>query len=416
MGDLAAQWFSDFPAASCAWCAFDPEQRRLADRRWTGLLEAEAPSPMPLRCWSRAAPARRTEPPPAAAGHAPVTMQRFRPNLVPDGLDANGEDHPDEIVFGAPEGPVRLKLPVPRARRPHPRRRPGHRRERGHVVGDALAAYISRCAPDGAITFGMNAVIVEGVEATLRIGMVGRPATPSRESRPRPGSCSRSACSSGTTRYAITWQIAEPAPESAWRCGFALAGATIRLRGLARRAPALFGAREHAPLRAAGRSCMACPNCPASTTPSSTWCRGWWRWATGLAADRPLLGARAWFGAPLSGRFLAGGLVGLLGVALIFWPEIARAGGGGTDAGRAVHRRRAVLLSAVAASPASCTTPPAFALLAGAGPGMLWCAGQHAVRVGGAGRAFALPGNAAWWFRRCTWHWPVFENLTFACA
>ena len=31
----------------------------------------------------------------------PVPIDRFRPNLVLDGLDANGEDHLDEIVFGA---------------------------------------------------------------------------------------------------------------------------------------------------------------------------------------------------------------------------------------------------------------------------------------------------------------------------
>ena len=174
MGDLAAQWFSDFLGRKLRLVRFDPEQRRLADRRWTGPLEAEAAfaDAFPLLVASSAGLAelnRRL----AAAGHAPVTMQRFRPNLVLDGLDANGEDHLDEIVFGAPEGPVRLKLVKPCARCPIPDVDPATG-ERGHAVGDALAAYRADARLDGAITFGMNAVIVEGVEATLRIGMVGQ--------------------------------------------------------------------------------------------------------------------------------------------------------------------------------------------------------------------------------------------------
>ena len=41
MGALCAQWFSDFLGQPLRLARFDPEQRRLADRRWTGALEAE---------------------------------------------------------------------------------------------------------------------------------------------------------------------------------------------------------------------------------------------------------------------------------------------------------------------------------------------------------------------------------------
>ncbi len=174
MGDLAAQWFSDFLGRTLRLVRFDPEQRRLADRRWTGPLEAEAAfaDAFPLLVASSAGLAelnRRL----AGAGHAPVTVQRFRPNLVLDGLDANGEDHLDEIVFDAPEGPVRLKLVKPCSRCSIPDVDPATG-ETGHAVGDALAAYRADARLDGAITFGMNAVIVEGIEATLRTGMTGR--------------------------------------------------------------------------------------------------------------------------------------------------------------------------------------------------------------------------------------------------
>ena len=41
-----------------------------------------------------------------AKGLAEVTMARFRPNLVLDGLDAHGEDALDEITFSTAEGIV----------------------------------------------------------------------------------------------------------------------------------------------------------------------------------------------------------------------------------------------------------------------------------------------------------------------
>jgi uncharacterized protein YcbX len=41
MGALAAQWFSDFLGQPLRLARFDPEQKRLADRRWTGEIEAE---------------------------------------------------------------------------------------------------------------------------------------------------------------------------------------------------------------------------------------------------------------------------------------------------------------------------------------------------------------------------------------
>ena len=41
MGALAAQWFSDFAGRPLRLVRFDPEHRRLSDRRWTGAHEAQ---------------------------------------------------------------------------------------------------------------------------------------------------------------------------------------------------------------------------------------------------------------------------------------------------------------------------------------------------------------------------------------
>jgi hypothetical protein len=46
--------------------------------------------------------------------------------------------------------------------------------EAGHTVGDTLASYRADARLEGALTFGMNAVIVEGIERALRAGMPGR--------------------------------------------------------------------------------------------------------------------------------------------------------------------------------------------------------------------------------------------------
>jgi uncharacterized protein YcbX len=173
MGDLCAQWFSDFLGGRFRLVRFDPTQQRLSDRRWTGDMAAENAfaDGFPLLVTSTAALAelnRRLQ----ARGEAAVTMARFRPNLVLDGLDAHGEDALDEIVFATADGPVRLKLVKPCARCSIPDVDPATA-ETGHAVADTLAGYRADARMDGRITFGMNAVVVEGVERVLRVGLPG---------------------------------------------------------------------------------------------------------------------------------------------------------------------------------------------------------------------------------------------------
>ena len=173
MGPLAARWFSDFLDREVRLVRFDPEQRRLSERRWTGALEAENAfqDGFPLLVASIASLAelnRRL----VAAGAPPATMARFRPNLVLDGLEAHGEDGLDAIAFTADDGPIRLRLVKPCARCPIPDVDPATG-EPGHAVGDALAGYRADPRHGGKITFGMNAVIVAGFERKLRVGMQG---------------------------------------------------------------------------------------------------------------------------------------------------------------------------------------------------------------------------------------------------
>jgi len=176
MGALAAQWFSSFigGGSRLRLARFDPGQQRLSDPQWTGTLQAENAfsDGYPLLVASVASLAdlnRRL----AERGVPAVTMQRFRPNLVLDGLQPYDEDHVEEITIDAAEGPVRLRLVKPCTRCAIPNVDPATA-EGGAEPGATLAGYRADPRLHGGITFGVNAVVVEGVERTLRVGQKAR--------------------------------------------------------------------------------------------------------------------------------------------------------------------------------------------------------------------------------------------------
>ncbi len=174
MGALAAQWFTDFLGTPARLARFDPERRRLSDPKWTGGLQAEVAfaDGFALLVASTASLAevnRRL----AAAGHASVTMERFRPNLVLDGLQAFDEDFVDELAITTNEGPVRIKLVKPCTRCSIPNVDPTTA-ESSSTVGDTLAQFRANPRMDGGITFGMNAIILEGVDHVLRVGQAAQ--------------------------------------------------------------------------------------------------------------------------------------------------------------------------------------------------------------------------------------------------
>ena len=170
MGALAAQWFSDFAGRPLRLVRFDPEHRRPSDARWTGAHPAQTAfaDGFALLVTSTASLAelnRRLQ----LQGAAPVTMSRFRPNLVLDGIDAHDEDHVRQLEIDTPQGTVRLELVKPCARCSIPGVDPLTGIQ-GFEVVDALAAYRSDPRVDGAATFGMNAIVVGGVGHVLAVG------------------------------------------------------------------------------------------------------------------------------------------------------------------------------------------------------------------------------------------------------
>jgi uncharacterized protein len=174
MGALAAQWFSDYLGRPARLVRFDPEEKRLSDTRWTGAVQAENlfSDGFPLLVAGSASLAdlnqRLT-----ARGQAVVGMERFRPNLVLDGLQPWDEDHIDEIEIDTADGPVRLKLVKPCTRCSMPNVDPATGTPTNEP-GDTMAGFRADPRMDGALTFGMNAVVLSGVEHTLRPGQAMR--------------------------------------------------------------------------------------------------------------------------------------------------------------------------------------------------------------------------------------------------
>jgi uncharacterized protein YcbX len=174
MGDLAAQWFSDFLGQAVRLVRFDPDEQRVADAKWTGAQRALTAfvDGFPLLVLSTASLAefnRRL----SAQGAAPVRADRFRPNLLLDGLDAHGEDRLDRIEFESPAGPVSLRLVKPCSRCSIPDVDP-LRGERDAAVGATLASYRADPRLNGQVAFGMNAIVEHGLDCELRVGMSGR--------------------------------------------------------------------------------------------------------------------------------------------------------------------------------------------------------------------------------------------------
>ena len=169
MGPIAAQWFSDFLGRKLRLVRFDPDHRRLSNRKWTGEIEApnQFSDGFPLLLASQASLDLLNEKL-AARGHAAVGMERFRPNIVLSGIEAHDEDRVGMFEVAADQ-PVRLQPVKPCGRCPIPDIDPATA-EIDPAIGDTLRTYRANALLNGAMSFGMNLVIAQGVDQTLKVG------------------------------------------------------------------------------------------------------------------------------------------------------------------------------------------------------------------------------------------------------
>ena len=177
MGDLASQWLCDFLGQTergqsllkvrgpCRLVRFDPEHARGSQAEWTGDVKAlnQFSDGFPLLVVSEASLAelnRRM----VEAGHDPVGMERFRPNLVLSGLSAHEEDQLSSLHMDLEGHSVTIQLVKPCGRCSIPDVNP-QTGEFDDAVGQVLASYRQDVGLKGEITFGMNAIVTQGLVA-----------------------------------------------------------------------------------------------------------------------------------------------------------------------------------------------------------------------------------------------------------
>jgi len=202
----------------------------------------------------------------------------------------------------------------------------------------------------------------------------------------------------GTTWHAILYQLAAFPAELGVAVRFALAGAGALVVARWRGDRLAFSLADHGALALQGTFLYGLAYVSVYQAerfvPSGLV-------AVGYSAS-PLvtgLGAALLFGAPFGRRFVSGGLCGVGGVALMFWPEIQRHDGGGDARFGAAFTAAAVLLSTIGSLAASRNRTRGRPLLPAIAYGMLYGAVAAAV-VGvviGDGRALAVPTAPSWW-------------------
>jgi uncharacterized protein YcbX len=176
-GDLAASWFTEFLGTPCRLVKVHPEARRVASvahvQAWREAHADEVPElgehhyfgfadGFPILVANQTSLDDLNQRL-VARGAEPVPMDRFRANIVIDGLEAFEEDYVTMLSIGN----VRLALVKPCARCPIPNT-DQITGEVHHEPGDTLATF--RADPERGVLFGQNAVVQAPAGAIVRVG------------------------------------------------------------------------------------------------------------------------------------------------------------------------------------------------------------------------------------------------------
>lgn len=177
-GEQTAAWLSTFLGVPARLLRFDPEKVRIVDPDYTGstggattffadgfpLLVAGQSSldDLNARLNSKGAPS--------------IPIDRFRPNVVLNGLDAYEEDYVQTLSIdgGTQQQPrVELRLVKLCARCPMPtidQAKGAPNPEWPNEPTDTMSVYRAKQQLDGALAFGTNALVASGAGAWLRVG------------------------------------------------------------------------------------------------------------------------------------------------------------------------------------------------------------------------------------------------------
>ncbi|OAJ53543.1 Fe-S protein [Paraburkholderia ginsengiterrae] len=178
-GEASAAWFSSFLGVPARLLRFNPERERIVDPDYTervGGATTHFADGFPLLVIGQASLDdlnRRLN----SKGAPSIPIDRFRPNVVLEGLDAYEEDYVETLsVEGGGEGEgVQLQLVKLCARCPMPtidQAKGAPDPAWPHEPTDTMSTYRANPQRGGAITFGNNALVASGAGAWLRVGQV----------------------------------------------------------------------------------------------------------------------------------------------------------------------------------------------------------------------------------------------------
>jgi uncharacterized protein YcbX len=165
-GDAAASWFTGALGTACRLVRFRRDVVRPTSVKWTGGVAAQTrfADGYPLLLIGQAS-LDDLNTRLAAAGREALPMDRFRPNLVVDGVDAFEEDylealHTDEVAIRPVKPCGRCPIPSIDQATGIP----------GPNPLDILQTYRANARLEGEVCIGMNCIVVRGAGSTLSVG------------------------------------------------------------------------------------------------------------------------------------------------------------------------------------------------------------------------------------------------------
>jgi uncharacterized protein YcbX len=161
-----AAWFTKALATACRLVRFDPQHPRQVSTTYTDGIQTHTlfsdGYPFLLTSVASLADVNAKL---QAGGRTPLPMNRFRANIIVDGVEAFEEDYTDVLEVGD----IRIKPVKPCARCPVP----SIDQETGEIGPsplDIMQTYRVNDKVGGGITFGMNAILLAGAQQTLHVG------------------------------------------------------------------------------------------------------------------------------------------------------------------------------------------------------------------------------------------------------
>jgi uncharacterized protein len=164
--EITATWFTKFLGTPCRLVRFHADAKRKASDKWTGGVEAPTlfSDGFPMLVISEGSLSDLNDKL-KAQGRDALPMNRFRPNIVIGGIEAFEEDYAESLSIGAAK--LKPVKPCPRCPVPSVDQSTG---EFGPDPLDILQSYRANPKLDGAVTFGMNTIMLEGEGQLLRVG------------------------------------------------------------------------------------------------------------------------------------------------------------------------------------------------------------------------------------------------------